>query len=162
VPNTTDAELKALEHMTVADLQQRYLEVFGEPTRAHHRVHLVRTIAWRIQALREGGLSERARKRAEELANDADLRLRPPRTKPSDGPTVSLPLGPARDPRLPSPGTVLRRNYKRKTLVVKVLERGFEFQGETYRSLSAVAEAATGAHWNGMTFFGLAGKESKP
>lgn len=62
-------ELAALSRMTVGQLHGRYAEVFGEPARSRHRQYLVRRIAWRIQANAEGGLSERAIRRAEELAN---------------------------------------------------------------------------------------------
>src|SRR5215510_16319759 len=72
------AQLAALARMPVAQLRREYARVFGEATPAHNRVWLVRRIAWRIQALAEGDLSERARRRAAELAHDADLRSTPP------------------------------------------------------------------------------------
>ena len=74
-----NAAEKALEQMTVPQLKQRYAKVYGEETRTHHKVLLIKRILWRMQALREGDLSERARQRARELANDADLRRSPPR-----------------------------------------------------------------------------------
>jgi len=74
-------ELATLERMTVGELQQRYLEVFGEPIRSRHKQYLIRRIAWRLQANAEGGLSERALRRAEELANVADVRVMPPRDR---------------------------------------------------------------------------------
>ena len=73
-------ELRALEQMTVGELQERYVEVFGEPVRSRHRQYLIRRIAWRLQAHAEGGLSERALQRAGQLANVADVRLTPPRS----------------------------------------------------------------------------------
>ena len=59
-------------------------------------------------------------------------------------------------------GTLLKRRYKGQTVQVRVLAQGFEFDGEAYRSLSAVARKVTGAHWNGYHFFGLPrpGKEA--
>ena len=74
-------EIEELSRMTVGQLRQKYLEVFGEESRSNHKQFLFRRIAWRIQALAEGGLSERARRRALEIANDADLRIRAPRTR---------------------------------------------------------------------------------
>jgi hypothetical protein len=53
-------------------------------------------------------------------------------------------------------GTLLTRKYKGRTLQVKVATDGFEFEGEMYKSLSAIAKAVTGSHWNGYHFFGLA------
>jgi hypothetical protein len=67
-------EVAALEQMTVGQLQQRYVEVFDEPVRSRHKQYLIRRVAWRLQANAEGGLSERALRRAEELANIADVR----------------------------------------------------------------------------------------
>jgi len=75
----TYEDIQALARMTVGQLKDKYLEVFGEETRSCHKGFLRKRIAWRLQALSEGDLSERARRRAAELANDADLRIRTPR-----------------------------------------------------------------------------------
>ncbi|MBI1898472.1 MAG: DUF2924 domain-containing protein [Acidobacteria bacterium] len=72
-------QIEGLRHMTVGQLKYKYLEVFGEESRSNHKQFLFRRIAWRIQANVEGGLSERARRRALEIANDADLRIRAPK-----------------------------------------------------------------------------------
>jgi len=74
----TYQEIQRLSRMTVSELRDKYLEVFGEQTRSRHKEFLKKRIAWRIQALAEGDLSERARRRAEELANDADFAERMP------------------------------------------------------------------------------------
>lgn len=156
-------EVAALQRMTVRELRTRYAEVFGEETRAGNKAWLVKRIAWRLQSLSEGDLSERARQRAAELANDADVRLSPPKTKPaSPAPakrTKTASLTANGDDRLPPPGTVITREYKGQTLQVKVLPKGFEFEGEVFKSLSAVAKAITGQHCNGYYFFRL-GKET--
>lgn len=156
--------LRELNRMTVTQLRERYAEVFGEAARSFNRRHLVKRIAWRMQALREGDLTERARQRARELANDADLRIRPPVAQEAageQGDTTTQPFQAGPDHRLPMPGTMLRRPYKGRTVHVRVLPKGFEFDGEVYRSLSAVARKITGTHWNGYHFFGLSkpGKE---
>jgi hypothetical protein len=109
--------------------------------------------------MEEGDLSERARRRATELANDSDLRTTAPRS-PRVAPgaagqtkTVSVPI--QTDTRLPMPETLITREYKGQLLQVKVLADGFEYEGQVYKSLTAVAHAVTGAHWNGYHFFGL-------
>lgn len=145
-------ELAGLERMTVPELRGRYAEVFGEPTRAHNRPWLIKRIAWRLQAIAEGDLSQRAKRRAAELANDADLRLIPP--KETEAETTAFPGD--GDDRLPQPGAVLQREYKGRMLLVTVLATGFEFEGETFKSLSAVAKKITGTHCNGFHFFRLA------
>src|SRR5262249_47551316 len=112
----------------------------------------------------EGDLSERARRRAAELANDAELRLAPPKDNPAT-PTERLPALPASDKpdeRLPPPGSMLVRPYKGRTLHVRVLSQGFEVEGTRYPSLSAVAKAVTGCHCNGFLFFRLARQGEQP
>jgi hypothetical protein len=74
-------EIAALQRMTTGELQTRYAEAFGEAAWTRNKAWLVKRIAWRLQVLAEGDLSERARQRAAELANDADLRLAPPRRR---------------------------------------------------------------------------------
>lgn len=165
----TDAEpirrqMAALERMTVGQLRERYAEVFGEPARSGNRQWLFRRIAWRIQMIAEGDLAtramERAHSRAKELARDADLRVRPPHgpanIPAAAGKVVSGALAIRRDERVPPPGTELPRMHKGREHRVTILPNGFEYEGDVYRSLSAVAHAITGSHWNGLHFFGLA------
>ena len=154
-------ELSALKQMTVPQLREKYFDVFGDATRARHKGFLIKRIIWRMQAMAEGDLSERARRRAAELANDADLRLGPPPAKPLvDEPETPTNI-PSDDSRLPMPGTALTREYRGETVEVIVKPNGFEYDGELYRSLSAVAKAVTGTHWNGYHFFGIS-KQEKP
>src|SRR5436190_20619822 len=148
--------IAALQRLTIPQLRLRYAELFGQATSAKNRTWLLRRLAWRIQALAEGDLSDRARQRAGELANDADLRTTVPRA-PRSVPAVVVDLPPLpvvtrSDPRLPMAGTVLTRDYKGQTLHVQVLARGFAYAGKNYQSLSAVAKAVTGAHCNGFHF----------
>ena len=149
-------ELVALERMTPKQLRAKFEEVFEEECRSHHKQWLIKRIIWRMQANAEGDLSKRARRRAEELANDADLRLKPPRDPepaPSRRATATVPRN--EDGRVPMPGAVLTREYKGETIAVTVCKDGFVYEGEKYKSLSAVAKEITGTHWNGYHFFGL-------
>ena len=148
-------EVAAMQRMTIDQLRAKYAAVCGEQPRSRNKNWLVRRIAWRMQANAEGGLSERARRRALELANDADLRVTPPRQrKPAtDGDEHTKTAAPPSTVRLPT-GT-LWRQYKGRTVRVNVLTDGFEYDGERYKSLTAVAQAVTGKHWNGYHFFGL-------
>src|SRR3982751_5087350 len=82
-------ELTALQRMGVAALREKYAAVFGEATTTGNRTWLLRRIAWRLQALAEGDLSERAKARAAELARDADLRVVPPAAKATPAPVGS-------------------------------------------------------------------------
>ena len=125
-------EIESLRTLKTKALKQRYQELFGEDTRSSNQAHLFRRIAWRLQALAEGDLSERARQRARELAEDGHLRLRAPRRFWHPDGSVGLdPLpSPTRDPRLPPAGTVLHRVYRHRSIEVKVLLRGFEYAGQ--------------------------------
>jgi len=150
---TLDEQLAQLRRLNTSELRTQYEELFGESTTSHHRLWLVRRIAWRLQALAEGDLSQRARERAQELANDADLRISPPKHQAAVISGIDAPV--RRDPRLPMPGTILTRPYKGTMLQVKVLADAFQYEGKTYKSLSAVVKAITGSHANGFLFFGL-------
>src|SRR4051794_36651370 len=152
-------EIAALERMAMQDLRDKYADLFGECTTASNKQWLIKRLAWRLQSQAQGGLSERARQRAAELANDGDLRMTPPRPKATAERTVVATL-PIYGNRLPPPGSIITRAYKGQMVQVKVLKDGFEFEGETYKSLSAVAKHITGQHCNGFLFFKLAGKEA--
>lgn len=162
-------EIAELKHMTLRELREKYEAVFGEPTRSGNKDFLFKRIAWRIQALAEGDLTERARRRAEELARDADLRTTAPRTPPGapggncvhggaggNGGRHAKPAPSLVDERVPLPGTVLTRVYRGQAYHVVVREDGFEYDGQLFRSLSAIAKVITGSHWNGLLFFRIA------
>lgn len=65
-------------------------------------------------------------------------------------------------PRKLTPGTRLVRDWHGAGHTVTVLADGFEYDGQHWKSLTAVARAITGAHWNGPLFFGLAERKAKP
>ena len=162
-PPTMLARIAALQAMGVPELRAEYAKAFGEPTNSRNQTWLFRSVAWQIQALAEGGLSERARRRATELARDGDVRPRRdvalPVAPPSEPARVSAKraaaIRPVADPSRPLPGTVLARAYKGKEIRVRVLDDTFEYEGRAFKSLTAVAEAVTGSHWSGALVFGL-------
>ncbi len=153
-------QIAELKQMTVRELREKYEAVFGEPTRAGNKDFLFKRIAWRIQSLAEGDLSERARRRADVLARDADLRTTAPRTPLAttggNGATGAKPSLSLADERVPPPGTVLTRIYRGQAYHVVVRDDGFEYDGQVFRSLSAVAKVISGSHWNGLLFFKIA------
>ena len=153
-------EIENLRRASLAALRDKYREVFQEDTGSRHREHLFRRIAWRLQALAEGDLSQRARERAHQIAQDADLRTIAPRDFFTvEGERVKTTRGDRnrreQDSRLPVPGALLSRKWKGKTLLVEVLAKGFRYENRHYSSLSAIAVAVTGTRWNGLAFFGL-------
>jgi len=142
-------EIETLQKMTVGQLRLKWRELYGEDTRSGNREYLWRRLAWRVQELAYGGLSERAQVRIKELGDD--LRMLPSRRwQPAEGPV--------RDRRIPRPGVVLSRRYHGQEIRVTVVEQGFEWNGRRFRSLSALAREVTGQRWNGLLFFGLTRK----
>ena len=153
------SEIESLRRASMADLRRKYQEAFHEETRCRHREHLFRRIAWRLQALAEGDLSQRARLRAQQIAQDGDLRINAPRDFFTVGGervhTTAGQNGREPDRRLPLPGALLTRKWKGRTILVEVLAKGFRYENRQYSSLSAIAVAITGTRWNGLAFFGL-------
>ena len=160
VDNAVWMEIEKLRRATLAALREKYEEIFREETRSRHREHLFRRIAWRLQALAEGDLSERARGRAHQIAQDADLRKVAPRDFFTvGGERIEITRGNrnrrGQDSRLPLPGALLSRKWRGRTILVEVLAKGFRCENRHYSSLSAIAVAITGTRWNGLAFFGL-------
>jgi hypothetical protein len=145
-----------LRHLTTGQLQLKYRELFGQPSHSNHKDYLFRRVAWRMQAVAEGGFSERAREHAREIATDADLRLCAPKKLIETQPAVRVANASRQlDPRVPPPGTQLIKRYKDETLTVTVLENGYQYGERVYKSLSAIARQVTGTQWNGYLFFSL-------
>ena len=147
-------EIEVLRGMAVADLAVRYEEVFGKPPRVKHRDWLWRRVAWKVQEKKYGGLSTAARRRLDELIAELDLPLGEARTVRG---TVCV--RPKRGD--PVVGTTLVREWRGRQIHATRTAEGWEHDGVTYRSLSAVAKAVTGSHWNGRLFFHLTKRRAK-
>ncbi|MBF0386888.1 MAG: DUF2924 domain-containing protein [Candidatus Omnitrophica bacterium] len=150
-------EITSLRNQPLEALAARYKEVFGvNDAPSSNKVFLWRKIAYRLQEQEFGSLSPKAKDRLAFLIEQYDpinnKALRPTVTS-TEKETAALPS--LRDKRLPIPGTIIRKNYKGQEIRVKVLEKGFEYNGKVYRTLTAIAQELTGAHWNGYSFFNL-------
>jgi Protein of unknown function (DUF2924) len=152
---TLRQEIESLRKLKTKELKLRYRELFGEDSSSSNQQHLFRRIAWRLQAQAEGDLTERAKQRAAQLAEDVDLRLRAPRRFWNELVNANGAAQARRDDRLPPIGTILERSYQGQKVMVTVLEQGFSYNGQTHGSLSAIAHQVTGTRWNGFLFFGL-------
>jgi hypothetical protein len=155
-----DETIDQLRHLTTSQLRSKYLELFGQPSHSHHKGYLFRRLAWRLQAFAQGGLSEHARRYAQQIAQEADLRLCPPNQSLPAQP-LRITASPPRDPRVPAPGTVLAKRYKNDVITVTVLEHGFQYGEQVYKSLSCIARVVTGTQWNGYSFFGLSSPKGR-
>ena len=114
---------------------------------------LVMAVAYAVQVVHRGGMAKRTRKELLRLAEAAGVpakamsangHLRPTATKPRSGFNAR-----------PRPGTRFVREWNGKSHVVEVVDKGFAWQGKTYRSLSAIAGMITGTRWSGPRFFGV-------
>jgi hypothetical protein len=154
------ARVLALQRLNVAELRLKWKELTGEDTTQRNRAYLLRRCAWELQRQHFGGeLSPEAKQRLDELQQE--FRDSPPSqwfrgSRANRAPTSSPPKGPrpVRDARAPKAGTVFTRTYRGTKIVVTVRgDREFEWRGEIYKSLSAVAKAITGTHCSGVAFF---------
>ena len=144
-------QIMTLKNQPLETLKTRYSELFpGDAPPSNNKVFIWRKIAYRLQEIEYGGLSADTQGRISELIERYDP-VNNKRLRPQSSPVQEQAVG--RDTRLPIPGAIIRKEYKGQVLEVKVLEKGFEYLGKTYRTLSAVAKAVTGDHWNGYLFF---------
>ena len=125
-------------------LKEKWRSLYGTDPPAYKRVHMIRRLAYRIQELAYGGLSDETRAELERIAEE-DERQRQVGQTERRKPKTTHPLA----------GTRLVREWNGQRYEVTAVEGGFEYGGQRYRSLSAIAKAITGAHWSGPQFFGL-------
>jgi len=144
-------QVGALGRMPLPQLRDTWKVLLGRDAPASYRPEqLVRRLAWRVQELRYGGLSQAARENLRRIAAEDDL-------------TVGRPRVPKRRNGFLTPGTRLVRSWGGADhSVTATADGGFEYAGKRYRTLTAVAKAITGQHMSGPRFFGLAaGKEGR-
>jgi hypothetical protein len=147
-----NALIEGLMHLGIPALQQTHRELFGKDCTVLHVLYLRRKLAWELQMRAQGSLSEESRQHALGIAWQTTLRTRA-RSHASRRVTATISLG--HDTRLPPPGTFLKRSFKGKSVLVKVLAAGFEYDGRIFGSLSPIANEVTGGNCNGFAFFGL-------
>jgi len=133
------AQLAAIKAAHVADLKQKWRDLFDREPPPYNRRFLENRLAYRIQELAYGGLSEETLERLDALADELEGK---PRRRHS---LANRPIA----------GTRLIREWKGVEHSVTVRQEGFEYQGRPYKSLSAIARQITGTRWNGLVFFGL-------
>lgn len=140
-------QVAVLQELPMTELKDRWRALYGTEPPAYNRAHLVKRLAYRVQELAYGGLSETARAQLRDRVEERDLGNispkggRPIRKKPS----ASFPVI----------GTRIIREWNGCRYEVTVVRDGFEYEGRRFRSLSALASAITGVHRNGPAFFGL-------
>ena len=127
-------ELARLQVMKLDELRAKWRELYGKEAPDCGRLLLLRQLAFRIQEMRYGGISESAQTALTEIGNT-------PKPRKNAGGVI--------------PGTRFERNWKGNVHVVEATAEGFEYNGQLYKSLSGAAFAITGTQWNGKKFFGV-------
>jgi Protein of unknown function (DUF2924) len=136
--DTILAQIAALKTKSTSELRDMWRELFDREPPVLGRRYLEDRLAYRVQELHFGGLSDRGRRRLDALADQ----LEPKAAR-------------RRDPGRPIAGTRLVREWHGVEHIVTVREHDFEYDGRPYKSLSAVAREIAGTRWNGWLFFGL-------
>ena len=132
-PAAIAAEIDRIRSLQIDALRRQWRLMFGRvPPAGLSKDLLGRMIAARLQERAFGGLDRDSLRFLESLAQH---------DRPS--------------PRQLKPGTVLVREYQGRRHTVTTVRDGFDWQGITYRSLSAIARAITGTAWSGPRFFAL-------
>ena len=139
--NSVSLELCHLTTIKPAELRSRWREVYGNIAPNISPDLLRRGIAYRLQEKALGKLPSHIERELDRLNAKGG---------------TSAPTPSRRGPILP--GTRFVREWNGKTIAVTATDRGFEWDNDTYRSLSEIARKVTGAHWSGPRFFGLTAK----
>lgn len=132
--------LRRLAELSADELRTEWARRYGAPAPSLSPDLLRLGIGYRLQEQRLGGMSRPTRSVLRQVARRA-----------AEGDSKA-PL-----PRKLTPGSRLVRDWHGNGHTVVVLDNGFEYDGRHWRSLTAIAKAITGTHWNGYRFFGLSG-----
>lgn len=142
--NSVLRQLATLQTMTLEQLREKWLDLYGSEPPRYKKQFLIKRLAYRIQELFYGGLSETAKTRLRQIALDdpvATVERKVSEERKSNENILS--------------GTRFVRVWNDRRYEVTAREKGFEYDGRVFRSLSAVAREITGTRWNGKVFFGL-------
>jgi hypothetical protein len=149
--DTVLTQIAGLKRLDYGELRSLYRTLHDKDAPAYNRDFLVKRIAYRIQEMAYGGVSEQTRAKLDGVLdkNGYDASGMPvTRVKRNGRPGQGH----------PAVGTQFIRVWRGARHVVTALPNGFEYNGRRYRSLSAIASEITGSHWNGKVFFGATGE----
>ncbi len=133
-----ETQLVTLQDLDTNALKEHWRQLYGtEPPKRMSQNLLQKAVAYKLQEKVYGGLSPAIRRQLRQMSQD----LR-------QGKKVSVPVS-------IKPGTRLVRSWQGKAHTVIIQGEGFHYEGQMYRSLSAIAKSITGTQWNGRLFFGL-------
>ena len=131
------SRIAALNDTPLKHLKTLWTELYDEKPPSNNRDYLIQHLAYRIQEVKYGGLSDKMQKKLQHMA-EANLDQMP--KSKADRPPI---------------GTKLIRIYRGVEYQAIVLNDGFEYNGQKFKSLSKLAKHITGTNWNGKVFWGL-------
>ena len=137
-------QIALLPNLSYDELKDRWRALYGTEPPAYNKPFIIKRLAYRIQEIAYGGLSENTKARLDEIASENGMDK-----------MASLDRATPKKKGMPVIGTRLIREWNGNRYEATVVNNGFEFEGKTYRSLTAITKAITGTHWNGPAFFGL-------
>ena len=147
------SQISKLQKMDLKGLRTEYEKVFGKPTKSRNRNQLFAQIARKLQdgdsgtgkktSIPKPTVTVKFTPKRKPQKKSGKTKKAEPSTADKPKKRTTMPIG-GRDARLPKVGTTIERTYKGQKLLVRVLEKGFEFEGKDYRSLSALAKHITG------------------
>jgi len=141
--NSVLRQLAALQKMSLSELQDKWRDLYGSEPPSYGRDFMFRQLAYRLQELFYGGL----KKEIKEVLHKSNTNNRDAKNGKKSDFTI---------------GTQLVRMWNKKEHKISVVQGGFEYEGQRFRSLTAIAEKITGSHWNGRHFFGLPKMNRRP
>ena len=128
-----------LQNLTQKELQAMYYEYFNiEAPIGLTKSFLIKDILWKLEF---GKNSDILQKRIDKLVSEYSK-------------NKSININKVKQFGVTA-GTKFIREFKGEKHEVIAIENGFKYKNKTYKSLSAIANVITGAHWNGKKFFGL-------
>jgi Protein of unknown function (DUF2924) len=131
-------QIEQVQHLSAERLREEWVRLYGALAPSISTDLLRMGLAYRFQTLRFGSVHRTTR----------TLLMNPVRQSGKNRAPTTIKL---------SPGIKLMRDWHGVGYTVTVLEKGFDYDGKVWSSLTAIASAITGSKWNGPKFFGVTG-----
>jgi len=137
-------QLASLQTMSRQEVEDKWRDLYGTEPPRFKLSFIRRRLAYRIQELFYGGIEPAVKEKFQELAAKDLMASQLVRPQPTTTPEGKI-----------LPGSRFQREWNGKVYEAIALEKGFEYRGKPYRSLTAIATEITGTKWNGQVWWGL-------
>jgi hypothetical protein len=155
-----NTQVRELEKLKCSVLRDKFHEMTGVETKSNNKPYLIKRIAAELYKREHAAGAAKTEPTATRAAK-AESNAKQTSSKAAPAKATRTRSGKQRDPRLPPVGHVIEKEHEGKTIKIEVLDDGFRYKGENYRSLSAIAKEVTGTVWNGFLWAGLMPATSK-